>query len=199
MKVVLEAADAGRFQRQVFEGPFLNESWSNRHNLSSPMVPWVLLWNLSSCQGPEQSQELTKNQIAITWVYKSSGGPWLGWCEYTNEESNDQSEETVRPAETRKGSQSGMLLHPPTPVSLKVEAEAGKMRKGVEEKPAAFSFSCSFSVTQQPGIFLWVLPARGFQSLTADAGSHRNPVNLSMNVSCFSERGELCQHGTHMG
>lgn len=56
-----------------------------RVNLPSPAVPWVWPWNLSSCQGPEQSHEFTKNWTGETWVYKSSGGPWMAECEYANE------------------------------------------------------------------------------------------------------------------
>lgn len=152
------------------------------------MVPWILLWNLSACQGPEQSQELTKNSTAKTWVYNSSGGPWLGGCKYTHKERNDQSEETVRPAKTMKGSQSGMLLHPPTPVSLSVVAEAGNVRRVLRKNLQHSVFLGLSQPHSSLGIFLWVLAARGFQSLTANAGSHRNPANLLMNVSCFSER-----------
>jgi hypothetical protein len=67
-----------KFQRQVFEGPFFNESGINSHNLSSPIIK--RLRNLSSCQVPEQSPEFTKNCTGKTWASKSSGWLWLAEC-----------------------------------------------------------------------------------------------------------------------
>lgn len=78
----------------------------------------------------------------------------MGGCKYTKKERNDQSEETVRPAKAMKGSQSGMLLHPPSPVSLSVVAEAGKVRR-VLRKSLQHSVFLGLSQPQSSlGIFL---------------------------------------------